>query len=567
MKKLTSLLLAVLMLLSLAVTASAGNIIHDSDIKPVTKDELLGIFTHPNCGYYCELNHVHDYTCNYGYGYYYGNTYIPGVTEDTSKIYTSWYGSCPECKGLSFFYVYGGSIKWKCFESLCGKNGTFTPDTGSNNTTTPVGTVCPTCKDSKNLTLIDTYYDYSTMKYINWYLCSGCVVIFSSTSTTLLPDCGINTTYVTCYHTDCSEKAYFDEYFWASGYLFANYKCANGHVTAKRVYGSSLDKCLYNVRVYTSNGGSYYVAGGANAAWGEKKTITFTASYGYVLTDVYVNGERVANVTPEMTIEVKGNTVVRAYFTKISTLKSYTAKATAIGGGEITATLNSKKADPASITAKYTDKITYTFVPSSANYAVEYVKVNGKNIGAVKSYTLDRIKADTVIEVKFKWVNPYDDIDSNNPYLAAIEYATEAGILTGSKTTGFNPAYNYNGTRNITVKTFACALAEMSDVNEILKNNVDRSAWAVDFGLIGEDEKLDVVCDVKRACDMVKAYLIALEDINDIRFVAFDDDDSAKDNAIAIEMVTDEAYESNKNINKYDLTAILYLISNLKYVG
>ena len=105
----------------------------------------------------------------------------------------------------------------------------------------------------------------------------------------------------------------------------------------------------------------------------------------------------------------------------------------------------------------------------------------------------------------------------------------------------------------------------MADVNDKLSNNTQRLNWAEKYGLVDEDEDVSVVCNVKRACDMVDEYLEVLEDLNDIEFDDFDRDDSAKENCIAIDMVTASVYKKNRNLTKNDLAAVLYLIANLEY--
>ena len=559
MKKFVSLLLTVLMIASLTVTAGAATIISSSGLTSSTP--AISSYDQP-----VKLSDLFNY-----YKSFYtsnGNYYVPDFIYTggipTSDIYSAWYGTCPECKGFAFYHVSDGDIKWACLESKCGKTGTISaPSVPDDDDECKV--TCPKCGRSSSVILIDTYYNSSTGKVENHYFCSYCENIFTKTTSIIgdydTPD------DITCSDISCRKDAEFQYYFYQNGYLYARYMCSSGHYTDKRVYGYDYDFYLYNVKVVTTTGGSYTIKGGEKAAYGETKTITFTPNYGYVLTDVYVNGVAV-DVSEEIKVEVKGNTVVRAYFSKVSDLKNFKVTATAIGGGKITATLNSKSVDPSSIVAKYNDTITYRFTPSSSNYTIASVKVNGKSVGTASAYTVSRLTSDTKIEVTFKWNCPYDDVTSSSKYYNAIEYVTEAGILTGSYTNNtLKPKYNFNGTRAVTIKTFACALAEMSDVKGVLSNNTDRVDWAVANGLIGKKEDTSVVCDVQRACDMVKVYLEVLEDKNDVSFVGVSAKDSAKETAVAIGMVTSTTYKKNRNLNKNDLAAVLYLISNLEYKG
>lgn len=551
MKKVLSLVLAVLMLASLTLSAGAAKIItsNGSTSTSTSSDDPVS------------LTDLFDYYKNF---YYSGSNdkyypYCPGVGGN-HNLYTSWYDTCPECKGFALFFVYDGDIRWVCLESKCGKTGTITAPSHDDDDDCDIA--CPTCGKYSGVRFVDHCFNSSTGKMEDKYLCVYCGKVFTKT-TSVLPDYDLDD--ITCSNTSCRRDAEFQYFFYKNGYLYARFECSRGHVTDKRISDYDYDDYFYSIKVITSRGGDYTVKGSEKATYGETKTVVFEPDKGYVLTDVYVNGESVNFSDNQIRVEIKGNTVIRAYFTRVNELKSYTVTSASTSGGKITAVLNSKSVDPYKITAKYTDTITYRFTPASSNYSVENVKINGKSVGKVSYYTVSRLTSDTKIEVTFKWNCPYNDVNSSSKYYDAIEYVTEAGILTGTKTSTLKPQFNFNGSRAVSVKTFACALAEMADVKGVLSNNTDRTDWAVKYGLIGKKEDTSAVCDVQRACDMVKVYLELLEDKNDISFVDVDPDDTAKETAIAIGMITSSTYKKNRNLNKNDLAAVLYLISNLEY--
>ena len=549
MKKVLSLVLAVLMLASLSISAGAAKIITSNGSTSTSTSSDTPV----------SLSDLFEYYKNF---YYSGanDKYYPGIKGNYDNLYTSWYDTCPECKGFALFFIYDGDIRWVCLESKCGKTGTITAPDNDDDDDDDIS--CPTCGKYSGVRFVDRCFNSSTGKMEDKYLCIYCGKVFTKT-TSILPDYNLDD--ITCSNTSCRRDAEFQYFFYKNGYLYARFECSKGHVTDKRISDYDYDDYLYTIKVITSRGGDYTVKGSEKATWGETKTIVFEPDNGYVLTDVYVNGENVKFSDNQIKVEIKGNTVIRAYFTRITELKSYTVTSASTSGGKITAVLNSKSVDPSKITAKYTDTITYRFTPSSSNYSVENVKVNGKSVGKVSYYTVSRLTSDTKIEVTFKWNCPYNDVDSSSKYYDAIEYVTEAGILTGTKTSTLKPQFNFNGSRAVSVKTFACALAEMADVKGVLSNNTDRADWAVKYGLIGKKEDTSVICDVQRACEMVKDYLEVLEDKNDISFIDVDPDDTAKETAIAIGMVTSSTYKKNRNLNKNDLAAVLYLISNLEY--
>lgn len=569
MKKLLSLILAVLTVASLAICTSAGNIISSSDFddkpsystsgsNPVRLGDLFGFykdFFNPGSSYPKDWNWIKK-----------------------GDYYTTWYGTCPKCEGFAFYYVSDGTIKWICLESKCGKSGTFKPDIGKDDDKDTGVIICPKCKKSDKVIVLEKVYNTDKTAYGYRSFCSRCDYEFVGkyTSSTLPP---YKYTEIPCAADGCTKKAtlligengaYDHEY--KDGYVYAIYRCEDGHKTYVKTGTYCDDSCWdwnwsdyykYTIRVITTRGGDYTIKGGNTAYYGDVKTIVFEPDYGYVLTDVLVNGE---SVTPdeELKITVKGNTVVRAYFERKATLRNYTVKASANGNGTVTATLNDKSVDASKITAKYTDKIVYYFKPASKNYYVSDVKVNGKSVGRVSYYTVSKLDADTKIEVTFTWKSPFADVKVTDKHAKAVEYATEVGILSGRKT-GLKRTFNFSGTTAVSVRTFVCALAEMCDVNDKLTNNTDRVDWAVNYGLIDEDEDISVTCSVQRACQLVDDYLELIEDKNDIEFDDFDRDDSAKENCISIGMITANTYKKNRDLNRYDLAEVLYLISNLEY--
>lgn len=550
MKKFLSLILAVLMIAAVTVTVSADSV-NNSD--PVGIRDFLSFYS----------NFYKDDNTSYGFYPYPGfNGYFPGITGD-SDIYTSWYGSCPECKGFALFYVVNGSVKWACLEEKCGKRGTISYDNAVDPDPSETSVICPDCKKGDKVIFLETRNNSLTGKVEDVYYCGNCADVFTVTSGT---GAGSNVKPIICTDKNCSKTAEFQYYYYSGGALYARYECADHHVSTRKISNYEGITYLYTIRVVTSEGGSYNVYGSETGSYGEEKIINFYPDRGYVLTDVYVNGEPVDVDNNELKIEVKGNTVIRAYFTKISTLRNYNVKATAVGGGKIVAVKNAATVDSSVVSANYTDVVNYRFIPDSDNYYISSVKINGRSVGKSNTYSISKLRGDMTIEVTFSWKSPYEDVADNNKYISAVEYVTEAGILTGTYGDTLSRKFYFNGQNAVSVKMFACALAEMADVKGLLSNNTDRLEWAKNYGLVGEKEDVTPICDVQRACDMVKVYLEVLEDINDISFKNVSDKDSAKETCIAINMITSTTYKNNRNLNKYDLASVMYLIANLPYV-
>ena len=368
---------------------------------------------------------------------------------------------------------------------------------------------------------------------------------------------------IECPRHGCSRYAFFEDYIAYNGVLYARYICAANHVSDKKISSNIYwDYDEYTVRVTCTRGGYAEVLGGSTAHYGEKKTVSFTPSKGYVLTDVVVNGESVP-VYADNTIEitVKKNTVIRAYFEKVSNLKTYDITTSVTGSGKITAQKNEATVSADKVSANYTDIVAYHFVPASKNYSVAKVTVNGKSVGNPSYYTVQKIDGNMNIAVTFQWNNPFCDLRAG--YEKAVEYVTESGIMSASaKEKG--KVYFSGGTK-ITNKDFAAALAEMSDTAGKLDTVSERIDWAEKYGVIDETITLNETCTIQSACAMVRYYLEALELINDISFVDLKYKDTIEETAIKIDLVTAKTYEKDRDMNRYDLAAVCYLLAGLAY--
>ena len=114
----------------------------------------------------------------------------------------------------------------------------------------------------------------------------------------------------------------------------------------------------------------------------------------------------------------------------------YTIKATAGTGGSISPSGN--------VSVREGRDQTFTITPDKG-YAVANVKIDGKSIGAVKSYTFENVRRTHTIEVIFMKAsgNPqtgvFVDVPEGSYYEEAVNWAVEKGITTGTDATHFSP--------------------------------------------------------------------------------------------------------------------------------
>ena len=114
----------------------------------------------------------------------------------------------------------------------------------------------------------------------------------------------------------------------------------------------------------------------------------------------------------------------------------YTLKATAGAGGSISPSGN--------VSIREGRDQTFTITPDKG-YAVANVKIDGKSIGAVKSYTFKNVRRTHTIEVIFMKANGnpqigvFVDVATGSYYEDAVDWAVENGITKGTDDTHFSP--------------------------------------------------------------------------------------------------------------------------------
>ena len=119
-----------------------------------------------------------------------------------------------------------------------------------------------------------------------------------------------------------------------------------------------------------------------------------------------------------------------------SSYSYYTIKAAAGAGGSISPSGN--------VSVREGRDQTFTITPDKG-YAVANVKIDGKSIGAAKSYTFENVSRTHTIEVIFMKANGnpqtgvFVDVATGSYYEDAVDWAVENGITKGTDDTHFSP--------------------------------------------------------------------------------------------------------------------------------
>ena len=108
----------------------------------------------------------------------------------------------------------------------------------------------------------------------------------------------------------------------------------------------------------------------------------------------------------------------------------YTIKATAGTGGSISPSGN--------VSVREGRDQTFTITPDKG-YAVANVKIDGRSIGAVKSYTFENVRRNHTIEVSFARANEFIDVPAGSYFYEAVMWAVENGVTTGVSASRFDP--------------------------------------------------------------------------------------------------------------------------------
>lgn len=133
--------------------------------------------------------------------------------------------------------------------------------------------------------------------------------------------------------------------------------------------------------------------------------------------------------------------------------------------------------------------VTFTFKPD-AGYRVKDVKVNGKSVGAVTTYTIDKLTVSTRIEVEFTDGKlPFTDVLQADWFYNDVVFAYENGLFSGTSDTTFSP--NASMTRAMLVTVLyrlegQPAVNGRSGFSDVQYNGYyeDAVTWAADNGIV-----------------------------------------------------------------------------------
>lgn len=151
-------------------------------------------------------------------------------------------------------------------------------------------------------------------------------------------------------------------------------------------------------------------------------------------------------------------------------------------------------------------KQVFTIV-ADTGYKIVDVKVDGKSVGAVNTYTIEKVTKKHKITATFEklteeeikeleeskettWVNTFEDVTTNDWYYEAVKFVNEAGLFKGLSDTEFGANVTMNRAMIVTVLHRLAGETEASN-NNINFNDISNEEyytnaviWAVENGIV-----------------------------------------------------------------------------------
>ena len=196
-------------------------------------------------------------------------------------------------------------------------------------------------------------------------------------------------------------------------------------------------KTLFTIDASAGSSGTISSSGTVSVNYGDSKTFTITPNLGYKIKDVLVDGTSVGTVSTYTFTNVTSDHTIQASFEQL------TFKITASAGSSGTISPSG------TITVNYGDSKTFTISPFSG-YRISTVKVDGKSIGAVSSYTFTNITQDHTIEAIFE--------KENKETVIILQIGNTTFTVNGSTRTLDSPPIIKNGRTLLPIRAVVEAL-------------------------------------------------------------------------------------------------------------
>jgi hypothetical protein len=191
----------------------------------------------------------------------------------------------------------------------------------------------------------------------------------------------------------------------------------------------------FNITASASQGGAIFPSGSVSVTPSNSQTFTISPNTGYKIKDVKVDGVSVGAVSTYTFSSVTSDHTIEASFEAIN----FTITASAGSNGSISPS--------STITVNYGDSRTFTITPDKG-YKIRDVKVDGKSVGAVSTYTFSNITDNHTIEATFE----------KNEIVIVLQVGHTTFVVNGSPNTLDSPPIIKNGRTLLPIRQVVEAL-------------------------------------------------------------------------------------------------------------
>ena len=239
-------------------------------------------------------------------------------------------------------------------------------------------------------------------------------------------------------------------------------------VSSNHTISASFTANQYTISASAGANGTVSPSGSTSMAYGESQTYTVTASSGYHVSDVLVDGVSVGAVGSYTFNAVSGNHTISAGFAA----NTYTISATSGQGGTI---------DPSGQLSIDGGASQSFAISADSGYEVEAVMVDGQNMGVMSNYTFDQVSSNHTISVLFTEINQLPVADAGPD-----QNVDEAQVVTLSASNSMDPddgivAFSWRQIQGSTVELGDATSVETTFTAPDV--DVEGQAWCLNLSL------------------------------------------------------------------------------------
>ncbi|PCJ60251.1 MAG: hypothetical protein COA79_08755 [Planctomycetota bacterium] len=159
-------------------------------------------------------------------------------------------------------------------------------------------------------------------------------------------------------------------------------------ITSNRTVSVSFKSLSFQISSGAGTGGSISPSGSVAVNIGSSTAFNISANGGYAIDDVLVNGSSVGAVTTYTFTNVTSDQTIQANFSLISVTHTITAISDS----------NGSMSPLGSVTVGDGNDQVFSFTPNSG-YEIDYVELDGSNLGALTSYTISNVTSAHTLKV------------------------------------------------------------------------------------------------------------------------------------------------------------------------